>query len=230
MHAATPAGGISVSPVRVEFSAAQRSAAVTITNGNVERVVQVEAFQWRRSQNEDVYTPADDLIVNPPLFKLAPGARQVVRVGLASPAGGRVAERAYRIYFQEVPEQTAAASGGTTLQMVLRLGVPVFVAPDPIRTELRWSAKRTTDGFRLQLNNMGNVHARVSDLAVTLPVSARAATGQPFASAPALRYVFPGETTAWSFPLNGPLTAQILRVSAMSESGTINAEIPLEAL
>ncbi len=230
LHAAVPEGGITVSPVRVDFGAAQRSAAVTITNGNAERVVQVEAFHWRRSQGEDLYTPTDDLIVNPPLFKLAPGAKQVVRVGLAAPGGSRAEERAYRIYFQEVPEQSAATAGGARLQMVLRLGVPVFVAPDPVRTELRWSARRTADGFRLQLNNTGNVHARLSDLAVALPAATPADSRQPIANAPALRYVFPGETSAWTFQLNGPITAQVLRVTAQGENGTINAEIPLEAL
>lgn len=210
--------------MRVDLGAAQRSAAVTITSGDAERVVQVEAFRWRRSQGEDVYTPADDLIVNPPLFKLAPNAKQVVRVGLTA-SGKRTEERAYRVYFQEVPEQTSAAAGGTQLQMVLRLGVPLFVTPDPVRPELRWSARRTADGLRLQLNNAGNVHSRLTDLAITLPADAP----QPVAKAPALRYVFPGEISVWTFQLNGPVTAKALQVSAQSESGTINAEIPLEA-
>ncbi len=232
LHATAPPDGISVSPVRVDLGAAQRSAAVTITNGNAGRVVQVEGFRWRRSQGEDLYTPADDLIVNPPLFKLAPGAKQVVRIGFAAPAAAPRAgaeERAYRVYFQEVPEQTSAAAGGTRLQMVLRLGVPVFVAPDPIRTELRWSAKRTADGFSLQLNNAGNAHARLSDLVVTLPAAAPADSPKPLANAPALRYVFPGETSVWTFQLSGPIAARVLQLSAISESGTINAEIPLEA-
>lgn len=223
-HAASSEGGISVSPVRVDLSTVQRNAAITLTNGNAERVVQVEAFHWRRNNDEDVYTPADDLIVNPPLFKLAPGAKQVVRLGLAG-SGKRTEERAYRVYFQEVPEQTSPTASGTRLQMVLRMGVPLFVAPEPVRTELRWSAQRTADGLRLQLNNAGNVHARLTDLAVTLPADAP----QPVAKAPALRYVFPGEISAWLFPLSGPIAAQALRISAQSESGTINAEIPLEA-
>lgn len=208
----------------MDLGAAQRSAAVTITNGDAERVVQVEAFRWRRSQGEDLYTPADDLIVNPPLFKLAPNAKQVVRVGFTA-ANKRTEERAYRVYFQEVPEQTSAAAGGTRLQMVLRLGVPLFVAPDTIRSELLWSAKRTADGLRLQLKNAGNVHARLTDLAVTLPAD----PAQTIANAPALRYVFPGEISVWTFQLNGPVTVKALQVSAQSESGTINAEIPLEA-
>lgn len=208
----------------MDLSAVQRNAAVTITNGTAERVVQVETFHWQRSQGEDLYTPADDLIVNPPLFKLAPGAKQVVRLGLAG-SSKRTEERAYRVYFQEVPEQTSAATGESRLQMVLRLGVPLFVAPELVRTEMRWSAKRTADGLRLQLNNAGNVHARLTDLAVTLPADAP----QPIARAPALRYVFPGETFAWTFQLSGPIAAQALRISAQSDSGTLNAEIPLEA-
>lgn len=224
VQAGPAAGGISVSPVRVDLGAAQRSAALTIINGDVERFVQVEALRWRRSENEDHYTPADELIVNPPLFKLAPGAKQVVRLGLTEPAGARADERAYRVYFQDVPQETAAAGSGTHLQMVLRLGVPVFVAPDVVRPQLHWSAGRTVDGFRLVLQNRGNVHARLTDLAVRVP-----AESAPIASAPALRYIFPGESSAWTFQLNGPLAAQVLEASVQGEGGVIHAEVPLAA-
>lgn len=222
--AETPAGGISVSPVRLDLGHGQRSAAVTIANGAAERVVQVEAFRWTRAGGEDVYTPADELIVNPPMFRLAAGAKQVVRVGLVAPGAARAGEQAYRVYFQEVPDPSDAVAAATQLKMVLRLGVPVFVAPDPAASELRWTARRIGEGLRLELTNAGNVHARLADLSVA-PAGAGA---KPVASAPGQRYVFPGETYAWTFPLGSPLTEPAVQVAAQSDRGVIHAEIALD--
>lgn len=221
--AEVPAGGISVSPVRLDLGQNQRSAAVTIANGDTARVVQVEAFRWSRVNGEDVYVPADDLIVNPPMFRLGAGAKQVVRVGLAAPDAATAGEQAYRVYFQEVPDQATAAAPDTQLQMVLRLGVPVFIAPEQASRDLRWSAQRTDEGLRLELRNAGNVHARLTDLSV-MPAAAGA---KPVGSAPGLRYVFPGETYSWTFPLGSPLPEQAVQVAAQSDRGPIHAEIAL---
>ncbi|MDO8774118.1 MAG: fimbria/pilus periplasmic chaperone [Burkholderiaceae bacterium] len=51
----------------------------------------------------DEQLPTDDLILSPPIIKLAPKARQVVRLALLKPADAS-RQLTYRMILREVPE------------------------------------------------------------------------------------------------------------------------------
>jgi fimbrial chaperone protein len=115
------AASLTVSPIRVVLDGKNHCAVVTLRNtGQEARVVQVELLRWTQEAERDVYTPTRDLLVNPPVFTLAPGQSQLIRVGLnRSPDAAQ--ELAYRLYIQEVPPPSRP--GFTGLQMALRIGV-----------------------------------------------------------------------------------------------------------
>src|SRR5262245_10806237 len=78
------AGTFSISPVRVELSAQQRTEALTVRNESADRevVVQAQAFEWTQRDGQDSLTETRDVIVTPPVFTLAANAQQIVRVAV----------------------------------------------------------------------------------------------------------------------------------------------------
>ncbi|MGH8519634.1 MAG: fimbrial biogenesis chaperone, partial [Panacagrimonas sp.] len=99
------AGGFTVSPIRLEMQAGARAVSLQLGNGAERtKTVQVEAVRWTQVDGQDRYEPAPELVVNPPLFRIAPGARQIVRAGFRGGAPAAEVERAYRLYLQELPD------------------------------------------------------------------------------------------------------------------------------
>src|SRR5687768_16393781 len=98
------AGVFSVVPVRIYMTPRDRAVAITVTNeGETEMVLQAEVSTWRqKADGSDEQVPSEDLILSPPILKLAPKARQVVR--LARIASADVAQQqTYRLVIREVP-------------------------------------------------------------------------------------------------------------------------------
>jgi fimbrial chaperone protein len=81
-----PAGAaaFSVTPIRIYMQPRDRAVAITIVNeGDTEVALQAELNNWsQKADGTDELTPTEDLILSPPILKLAPKARQVVRLAL----------------------------------------------------------------------------------------------------------------------------------------------------
>jgi fimbrial chaperone protein len=160
------AGAIAVSPVRVQLSAQQSVSAVTVVNNAAEpALVQLELKAWTQPGGVDTMTATSDLIASPPIFQLAPGGRQVVRIGMRRPLDPQ-RELSYRLFVQEVP---GTAFPGATLDVALRLSVPVLVAPKSANAapSLTWRLQADDSGeVTLSTTNAGNAHARVREFSV----------------------------------------------------------------
>ena len=124
--AASYAGSISVSPVRIDLSTAQRSVALNVHNDcDQSAVVQTQLMSWTQAENEDRLDPTNDVIASPPIFTIGPGASQIVRVALRrAPDAAR--ETPYRILLNEVPGPPQP--GFTGAQFALKISLPIFVA------------------------------------------------------------------------------------------------------
>lgn len=216
----TPArAGIGVSPVRVTMPPGQRTASITLTNAvDMPRRVQTEVFRWTRVAGEDVLTPEPGILVNPPLFDVPPGGSQVIRLGFRAgfkPPPTR--ETAYRIFFQEVPRELAAT--GQQLQMVLRIGVPVFALPERAVPSLHWAAASGPASTFIGLRNAGNTHVRVAGLRVATSPGAEPQT------VPGFVYVFPGESHQWNLD---SASHGMLRLDALTDAGPVHVELPVQ--
>jgi len=215
---APPAGGFTVSPVRLEISPGARAVSLALDNGaDRTKTVQVEAFRWTQVDGEDRYEPATELVVNPPLFRIAPGARQIVRAGFLGGAPSLEVESAYRLYLQEVPDGDEPAPN--QLRLLLRIGVPLFLAPlEPARPEPRWNVARRSDGsLVLEVRNEGRRRMRLERLAVeSAGVASRELSG--------LSYVLPGQARSWPLPAD---TQGPLRVAASSDAEPFDVALPV---
>lgn len=221
--------GITVSPITISLSAKRPADAVTFSNGTAEsKVIQVEIMRWSRVNGEDRFEVAPEMIVSPPMFRVAAGAKQVVRVGLKSRADARSSiEKTYRMFLQEVPETLpvpALEGGGSALRLLLRFGVPVFIRPEkPSPESLAWKAQLTKDGsIALSLDNRGNQHLRVSE--VRLQSDGKSVNAGNFA------YVFSGETYTWTLRPGFPIKTGAATVSARTDEGLVHAGLTIQGL
>lgn len=155
---ATP---FSVSPVRVYFAGRTNTGLLTVKNPNPNPVrLQLSTFSWdQSSEGKTLLAPTEDIIAFPLLLNLQPGEERKLRVGTKVPPGER--EKAYRVFVEELPtiEPPAQQSAATQINFLLRLGIPIFVAPakSELKGEIENLAVRA-GRVSFQLKNTGNVH------------------------------------------------------------------------
>ena len=162
------AGLFSVTPVRIFMAPRDRAIAVTITNeGDEELVMQADIFSWKqKADGEDDLVLTEDLILAPPIIKLAPRSRQVVRLAKvkseASPD-----QQTYRLIVREVPEAKPAEKT-VQLQIALAFSMPVFITPPGAKRQLDCTVQRATlDTVRATCENTGNAYAQPREFILT---------------------------------------------------------------
>ena len=219
------AGSIAVNPIRVNLSATQATSPLVVRNNGAEpSVVQLQIVSWSQQDGKDVLVPSRDLLATPPIFTVAAGGSQTIRVGLRQRPGA-TAEGSYRLILQEVPPPPKPEFRG--LQVALRLSVPVFIAPAVApTTSLAWQANMTATlnspaDLKISSVNTGNAHVQVLGFKLfaggaELPLLSPAETA----------YVLPGQSRAWSLRLSSaPPAGSTLRIEARTDVGEMQANV-----
>ena len=216
------AATLTVSPLRVDLAVNRPTAAVELRNaGATSTLVQVETFTWIDGAVTDGLPPADDLLAMPPVFELAPGATQVIRVGLRRPPEPGV-ERAYRLVIGEVPSAVEAPPGG--LAFVLNLNLPVFVTPANARPAPEWTARAAAGGGgELRLANAGAAHLALRNLRL-----ADADAPRVLLEVEEPATVLAGGERRWRFDAGGRPLPRSVRVMADSDGGAVDVVVPLQ--
>lgn len=164
LMALTPARAaqLKVYPVRIELTAKEPIVTMTVVNSGQEAtLLQMTVSTWRQENGEDIFEPTRDILANPAIFELQPGARQIVRFGLQ--AGTTATERSYRVFLQEVPRRRPDKPGEVIT--LLRISVPIFVPADNAATQITWRAWPRGDGqVGVEIRNRGNTHVQVTSL------------------------------------------------------------------
>jgi fimbrial chaperone protein len=158
------AGNFSVSPVRIFMKPAERATAVTIVNhGDTDLVIDTELTSWKQNPDGSFnQQPTDDVIVAPPQMRLAPKARQVVRVArVVPPTPGE--QMTYRLLVREVPA-AGPAKPGYNVNLSLAFSLPIFITPPGLKYDV---------GCKLV----------AAPVAPTAPAPAAPASGAPAAAA-----------------------------------------------
>lgn len=214
------AGTLRIDPVRLELSSSQPIAALTIYNDGQQAVLlQTEIMSWSQADGEDVYQPSRELLASPPIFSVPAGASQIVRIGLRRPVDSS-RELTYRLYLQEVPRTSPERQGA---QVVLRIGVPVFIAPSAkAAPQLSWHAGRKGNAIELTLINNGTTHIQLATVELR-------ENNMLFASQQLNSYVLPGQTHHWLIEPEQALKSTdltTLELKALTDAGEISVEIP----
>lgn len=161
------AGVFSVSPVRIYMTLRDRAVAITVRNdGDTELVLQADLNTWTQSADgTDRLELTDDLILSPPILKLAPKARQVVRLArLAPPDASR--EQTYRFILREVPEANAAKQG-IQVSIALALSMPVFITPPGAKRDVACAiAGVEGKSVGIRCSNKGTAYAQIREIEI----------------------------------------------------------------
>ena len=84
------AASFRVNPVGLTLSAEHATAVLKVINdGSASTVIQLQTVAWSQDKGKDVYVPTRELLATPPIFTVAAGAQQLVRVGLRVAADAR---------------------------------------------------------------------------------------------------------------------------------------------
>ncbi len=214
------AASFSIAPLGLSIPSRDSSASVVAENtGGAPLVIQVKAQAWRQDAGNDVRDDTRELIVNPPIFKLAPGEQQLVRVASRGGPPTEV-ERAYRVTFTEVaPDEPARTQPGFRFR--LAMDIPVYVEPaaPAVAAPIRWEAQRTVAGVRVTAENPGNVHYRI--------VQAEFGVAGRILQKPGLVVVLPKSSRVYDLPAV-PAGATAIHLSAEDgASHAVSVEIPL---
>ena len=154
------AGEFAIIPLRVALDRANRAAEVAVRNDDTAPLrMQIEAMAWRQdADGKDQYEPAEGLIYFPRTLEIPPGESRIVRVGIRAAPVNR--EETYRLFIEQLPPPAQdPAPSGATLRVLLRVGVPVFVAPAQAEPKARLTQLEMKAGqVRWTVANAGNVH------------------------------------------------------------------------
>ncbi|WP_332778078.1 fimbrial biogenesis chaperone [Polaromonas sp.] len=164
--AVATAGVFSVTPVRLYMTPRDRAIAVTLSNeADTAVVLQADINTWsQKPDGTDELVLTEDLILAPPIIKLAPKARQVVRLALLRPADAS-RQLTYRMIIREVPE--ALPAPGIQVPIALALSMPVFVTPPVAKRQMSCSASRAdAKTLNLKCSNTGTAYAQIREAAV----------------------------------------------------------------
>ncbi len=222
LHVAAATFGLT--PMRVELSDKSPTAIVTVNNsGDGPLTVQVQAYTWTQPGGADVYDETRGFIVSPPIFTVAPGASQVVRVAMRGTPPADV-EHAFRLFFREVPPAEETAADRALFHIALNMNIPMYVAPTGVvaapKVAFAFDAGAGAGGSpRLRIANEGNGNLRLANLAVTQDQTKLAAED--------VFVVLPGAARFIPLPKDRLRPGAPLRVEAQSNAGRIDTPVPV---
>lgn len=199
---AAMASGLQVSPISLSLQAKQNASGLTLSNtGDNEVQAQVRVYHWSQNEKGDQLTVSRGLLASPPMLKLQPGEKQLIRVIRASapPSGVGAVENSYRLSIDELPIKSAEQKTG--LQFALSYSLPVFVKPVGVTEtspKLQWSYSLQPDGKQMDLrvSNSGNGHAQLAGLSFLDATGNNIDLHQGL-----LGYVLPGATMNWTLKI-----------------------------
>lgn len=210
------AGNFSVTPVRIYMASRERATAVTVTNeGADELVMQADIYEWKQTPDgQELLTLSEDMILSPPILKMAPRSRQVVRlISLIGPVTDQ--QHTYRMIAREVPEAKSDRSD-LQLQIAYAFSIPIFITPPGALARLDCTLARVAlDVVKAVCQNAGAAAAH--PIALQINNSAL----ENVASQDSGAYILPGVTRSFDLKRKeGTIPAGKTRLVVSMSDGT----------
>lgn len=218
------AGSLQVSPVLIDVPAPAVAATVNVANlGDDAVTAQVRVFKWVQENGADKLVETKDVVVSPPIAKLKPDTKSVLRVvrrAKTAPQG----EESYRIVIDQVPDKKARSGSGLTF--ALRYSIPVFFGGlDNENAPLIWEVASKGGQTIVTATNAGSRRVRLADLKIKTG-SGSLTIGKGLAG-----YVLPRSTMSWTVDraLKGSKQGGTVAISAVTEHGPLQATGTIQA-
>ena len=208
------AGVFSVTPVRIYMVPRDRAVAVTITNeGDTELVLQADLNAWsQKPDGTDEQVPTEDIILSPPIIKLAPNARQVVRLARLAPVDAS-RQLIYRMIMREVPEAASARDKTIQVPIALALSMPVFITPPAAKREITCAVEpASAPALHVSCSNSGTAYAQVREVLLKRG-------GQVLARFEGGTYILPGARQVMSLKAGPAIASGAAQLSVSFDDG-----------
>jgi len=158
-------------PIDPKITADEKASELWLENrGESTTLMQVRVFSWQQINGREQYQTQQQVLASPPLVRIEPGKRQLVRlIKQTPPAAGQQA--AYRVLLDEIPTPQKPGENQAGLNFQMRYSVPLFVygsglEPDKARPELSWRLVNREGKQSLEITNRGSGHARLSHVSL----------------------------------------------------------------
>jgi fimbrial chaperone protein len=210
-HATGWASSFSVTPVRVELSSGKLTSVVKVNNASDESLMmQVSVLRWTTDGEKNIYSPVDDILLNPPVFNVPAHATQVLRLGLRK-FKGAPDEQAYRLIVAEVPGPLPVGFVG--LRTIVRVSIPIFITLPAAIAQLSWEAKRDAAGALIVTAvNQGHAHMQIRGMDL---VGGQSTERQ---NKTLNDYLLPGQKHEWKF--DEPQLRESLQIDLTAKTDT----------
>src|SRR3954470_17545356 len=196
-HAAI-ASNFTVKPTEVDLSPSATSALVTLRNNSkLPLRFEITLVSWSEDEHGQMtLNPSADVTFFPKLVELAAGASRNVRIGINA-GTARDVEQSFRLFVEELPDQSTPAANAVALRT--KLGIPVFVRPaKPSRTAVIEGVSVEKGKVLARVRNTGNLHINVDTISVK---GVGGSGGATFAKEGPGWYVLPGAVRIFEVPM-----------------------------
>jgi len=194
---AASASNFTVTPTEVNLSASATSALLTLRNVSKSPLrFEVTLVSWSEDEHGKMtLNISSDVTFFPKLVDLAPGASRNIRIGINAGLA-RDTEQAFRLFIEELPDQSAPAANAVALRT--KVGIPVFVRPvKPARSAVIEGVSVANGKVLTRIRNTGNLHISVDNIAV----KGTGGSGASFTKEGPGWYVLPGATRVFEVPM-----------------------------
>ena len=159
------AAQVHVRPVNVQVMAPAAASRLTLKNlGRAPITAQVRVFRWIQKDGRDQLLPTREVVASPPLLRLRPGRENVVRIVRTVKRAVR-GEESYRLIVDEIPDRRKVKQG---VVFAVRYSIPVFfTARNAKPPKLSWQAQKKGRRLIIRVRNLGDKHARLSDMTIS---------------------------------------------------------------
>lgn len=205
-------------PVTLQTTLGSSARTISVVNrGGGTSTIQVRGMAWTQTPDgKDDLKPSTEIIASPPQFTLPEGETQVVRVIMRTPPSTK--ELAFRVLVDELPPPNA-----TSVQLALRVSLPVFAVPESGRPDIRWRVVRAGAGVRVIAQNLGAIHAKVTKIGLAGPGRASVQA----TSENSLPYILAGAERHWAVASPVPAGTQVT-LSVEMDGKTVSLTAPVE--
>jgi len=189
-----------VAPTEVNLSTTATSALVTLRNGSkLPLRFEITLVSWSEDEHGKMaLNPSSDVTFFPKLVELAGGASRNVRIGINA-GTARDVEQSFRLFVEELPDQSAPAPAANAVALRTKIGIPVFVRPaKPLRSAVIDGVSVENGKVMARVRNTGNLHISVD----TISVKGTGGSGAPtFTKEGPGWYVLPGAMRIFEVPM-----------------------------
>jgi fimbrial chaperone protein len=166
----------------------------------------VTVQRWTQAQGADVFQPAADALVVPPIFSIQPYETKPIRVTFRTPQASADVEASYMMTFTEIVPPTSKSKARV-------VQVPLFVPPRAPSGAAAYKIRRiSSTQAELTVTNPSNAHVYVGKLTIS-------SSGQTVYDGNPARYVLAGGTATLPLNLTSAIAGSEAELNIENEAG-----------